>query len=360
MRSEEFRPGLEGMVVAETRLSRVDGGAGQLWLAGVPVAAVAGRSLEAVTLRLVEGAWPSTSEEASRRRALGAARVAVWPGAVRGMRTPGADGMTAVMAAVASADLDEEDPVAVAAAVGVGMAAWAAARAGRGFAEPDPDAGHAADLLRLMGGDGSTSSARAFNTYLATVIDHGLNASTFTARVVASTRSDLRSVALAGIAALKGPLHGGAPGPVLDMLDAVEATGDAEAWLRGEIAAGRRIMGMGHRVYRVRDPRAAVLEEAAKALVAEAPGLAGRIGAARRLEGVAQSILEESKPGRRIRANVEFYTAVLLEAVGVPREAFSPVFAAARVFGWMAHAEEQRRTGRLMRPRARYVGPAVV
>jgi citrate synthase len=153
------------------------------------------------------------------------------------------------------------------------------------------------------------------------------------------------------VGALKGPLHGGAPGPVLDMLDAIGAPDRAEAWLLGELAAGRRIMGMGHRVYRVRDPRAAVLEEAVRPLASP------RLELARAVERAAAKILRERKPDRALAANVEFYTAVLLDAVGLPREQFSATFAVSRIAGWSAHVLEQRRTGRLIRPASSYIGP---
>jgi citrate synthase len=175
--------------------------------------------------------------------------------------------------------------------------------------------------------------------------------------VVASTGSDLVSAIVAGIGALKGPLHGGAPGPVLDMLDAVGDQGHARAWLEAEIAAGRRIMGMGHRIYRVRDPRAAALEHATSVL--EASGVAAdRLTIARAVEREAERLLAERHPERRLRAHVEFYTAVLLDAAGIPRTLFSPMFAASRVVGWCAHVDEQRRVGRLIRPASVYVGPA--
>jgi citrate synthase len=178
-----------------------------------------------------------------------------------------------------------------------------------------------------------------------------MNASTLAARVVASTGSDLVSAIVAAVGALKGPLHGGAPGPVLDMLDAIGRPDAAESWLEAELAGGRRIMGMGHRIYRVRDPRAAVLENAAQ-------GLGGsRVELARAVERAADGALRRRHPDRPLRANVEFYTAVLLDAVGLPRAAFSPTFAVARAAGWSAHVAEQRAVGRLIRPDARYTGP---
>ncbi|MCU1282565.1 MAG: Citrate synthase (si), partial [bacterium] len=234
-------------------------------------------------------------------------------------------------------------------------AAWSRRQAGQSPLPPDAAADHASDYLRMVRGAATAPAARALDAYLVTVSDHGMNASTFTARVVASTGSDLVSSIVAAIGALKGPLHGGAPGPVLDMLDAIGDPSRAEAWLEGELAAGRRLMGMGHRIYRVRDPRAAVLERALEQL--EASGLrSGRLALARAVERAAEDVLQKRHPERALKANVEFYTAVLLDAVGLPRTLFSPTFAVGRAAGWCAHVAEQRLHGRLIRPSSRYVG----
>jgi citrate synthase len=245
------------------------------------------------------------------------------------------------------------------AALAVGGSAVAAAMAVRGAGglppvAPDPSAGHAADLLRMLrGAPVDPGEAGGLDTYLVTVIDHGLNASTFAARVVASTEAGLLSSVVAGLCALKGPLHGGAPGPVLDMLDAIGTAENAEGWLDDAIARGERLMGFGHRIYRVRDPRADVLKAAAGRL----KGRHNRIALAEAVEAAALKVLERRKPGRRLDTNVEFYTALLLEALGVPRAGFTPLFAAGRAAGWAAHAIEQERTGRIIRPQSRYVGP---
>jgi citrate synthase len=207
-----------------------------------------------------------------------------------------------------------------------------------------------------LGTDPSPGRAQALDAYLVTVSDHGMNASTFAARVVASTASDMVSAVVAAVGALKGPLHGGAPGPVLDMLDAIGTPERAGAWIEGELAAGRRIMGMGHRVYRVRDPRAAVFERMIERLAQSEAS--ERLALARAVERAAEDALRARHPERPLRANVEFFTAVLLEALGLPRVAFSPTFAVGRVAGWCAHFLEQRENGRLIRPASRYVGPA--
>jgi citrate synthase len=239
----------------------------------------------------------------------------------------------------------------------VSTAAWVCAE--RGVELPAPDAGlsHSHDLLRLLGGaEQGDSAAQLLDAYLVTVAEHGFNASTFAARVTASTGAELAAAVVAGLVTLSGPLHGGAPGPVLDMLDAVGSPERAERFVREELTAGRRIMGMGHRVYRVRDPRAFVLERALSVYQC-GQGTSARLALARAVEAAAEAQLLRKYPGRALRANVEFYTAVLLEVLVVPRAAFTAIFACARVLGYAAHYAEQRREGRLIRPSALYVGP---
>jgi citrate synthase len=264
------------------------------------------------------------------------------------------DGMDALRAAAAHLP-DGAQPAEIVGAIATFAAAWARRHGGAQPIAPDAKLDHAADYLRMVRGSADAAAARALDAYLVTVTDHGMNASTFTARVVASTGSDLVSAVVAAIGALKGPLHGGAPGPVLDMLDAIGEPAQAEAWLEAELAAGRRLMGMGHRIYRVRDPRAAVLEGALERL--ETSGVkTGRLALARAVERAAEGVLAKKHPDRALKANVEFYTAVLLDAVGLPRTLFSPTFAVARSVGWCAHVAEQRQFGRLIRPQSRYVG----
>ncbi len=334
--------GLDGVVVALTRLSHVDGDAGELIIAGQPVERLAAEATFEQACALL---WDVPKVN------LGPARVAAFERlASLGTALKASDGMDALRAAVAHLP-QESTKEEVTAAVGVFVAAWA--RKGAAIA-PDPTASHASDLLRMMRGEPAPEPlVQGLNAYLVTVTDHGMNASTFASRVIASTGSDLVSAIVGGIGALKGPLHGGAPGPVLDMLDAVGSPGNAEAWLTAELAAGRRIMGMGHRIYRVRDPRAAVLEKTVERL--EAAGVStGRLTLARAVERAATQVLARKYPDRSLQANVEFYTAVLLDTLGLPRGAFTPMFAAGRVAGWAAHVDEQKRTGRLIRPASRY------
>jgi len=260
------------------------------------------------------------------------------------------------------ARLSDGDDLATAlrliAAPAVFTAAVIRAQAGEAPMAPDPTLGHAADILRMTrGAAASAAEAAALDTYLVTVADHGLNASTFAARVVASTRAGLTSAVLAGISALKGPLHGGAPGPVIEMLDAIGDPAHARAWLEASLDRGDRLMGFGHRVYRVRDPRADALKRAVKALSEGSNRLPGRLAFAEAVETAALAVLRVRKPNRSLQTNVELYTALLLEALKFPPAAFTCVFAMGRVAGWIAHAREQLAGGRLVRPRSRYIGP---
>jgi citrate synthase len=309
---------------------------------------------EAAAEALAGGKVPE-GDGASARRVFGAGRARAWALLPRWKDALElGDGMSALRAGIGL--LEDDDADAVIGAVGVFAAAWSRRMRGLSPVAPDADQGHAADVLRMMTGETPAPPfARAIDAYFVTVVDHGMNASTFTARVIASTGSDLVSAITGAIGALKGPLHGGAPGEVLGMLDAVGTSDRADAWIAAELAAGRRIMGMGHRIYRVRDPRAAVLEREVTRL--QSAGVASaRLDLARAVEAAAERRLAALHPERPLRANVEFYTAVLLEALGVPRAAFSPTFAAARAVGWCAHVREQRATGRLIRPSSTYVG----
>jgi citrate synthase len=222
---------------------------------------------------------------------------------------------------------------------------------------PRKDLSHAAHYLyQVSGTEPAPGRTRALETYINTVCDHGFNASTFTARVIISTRSDMVSAITGAIGALKGPLHGGAPGPALDMVLQIGRADRAESVIRAKLAAGERLMGFGHRVYRVRDPRADVLAAAAEKFY-QTGGDRELYQLARDVEAVALRLLAEHKPGRRLDTNVEFYTALLLHGLELDNELFTPTFAVGRVLGWTAHCLEQLRDGRLIRPQSRYIGP---
>jgi citrate synthase len=197
---------------------------------------------------------------------------------------------------------------------------------------------------------------RGLETYLNTFVDHGLNASTFTVRVITSIRSDLVSAVAGALGALKGRLHGGAPGPALDMVFEIADAARAGEVVRSKLEAGERLMGFGHRVYKVRDPRADVLAKAAERMFTRA-GDVSLYTLARAVEVEALRVLEAFKPGRRLQTNVEFYTALLLHGLGLHPSLFTPTFAISRVSGWIAHAFEQQRFNRIIRPQSEYTGP---
>ncbi|HET7130245.1 MAG TPA: citrate synthase [Gaiellaceae bacterium] len=217
---------------------------------------------------------------------------------------------------------------------------------------PRDDLGHAANYLYMLEGQvPGDERVRALEAYLISTIDHGFNASTFTARVVASTGADVASAVIAAIGALSGPLHGGAPSRVLDMLDAIGEPANAEAWLRAALERGEKLMGFGHPVYRTTDPRNVMLREVAAELGSE------RLAFAAHVEETGERLLRERKPDHPLYANVEFYASIVLDAVGLPRALFTPTFAVSRVIGWTAHVVEQTRNNAILRPSARYVGP---
>src|SRR5258708_6844552 len=217
--------------------------------------------------------------------------------------------------------------------------------------------GHAANYLYMLNGQPPAEErVRGLETYLNTVVDHGLNESTFTARVITSTGSDLISAIVGAVGALKGPLHGGAPGPALDMVFEIGDASRAEGVLRRKIEAGEKLMGFGHRVYKVRDPRADVLAAAAERMFTRG-GDMHLYTLARQVEATALRLLEEYKPGRKLQTNVEFYTALLLHGLGLEVPLFTPTFAISRAAGWIAHCLEQRANNRIIRPQSEYVGP---
>ncbi len=331
--------GLEGVVVCETRLSEVDGAAGQLIICGEPLERFAERNYEeAAKVLLGPGIEPGEGRVSAYqhlREILGQLQ----------QRSP----VEALRLGLAALPSDVETQ----AIIGAFPVILGAQRYGVDMTPPDPSASHVHDLLRLyFNREPEENQVRSLSTYLVTVSEHGMNASTFTARVVASTGAPALDAVIAALGALKGPLHGGAPGPVLDLLDDLREVEDLRANLLKRIRAGERLMGFGHRIYRTRDPRADVLRDAVLKFSAS-----DRLRHAEKVETEARAALMEIKPGRRLDTNVEFYTAVLLEQLGFHRDLFTPLFATGRVLGWMAHIHEQRSLGRLIRPASKYIGP---
>ena len=353
--------GLENVVAAETVLSDVDGRRGQLIVRGVSLDELRKRRFEVVAEMLFDGFFPAMPVGEAFAAALGAARGRVFPatGTIDDaiLQLSPVEAVRALMARLRDGD-GLETALDLVAAPAVFAPALIRRRRGEAPIAPDASLPHAADVLRMLrGAPARTVEADAVNTYFVTVVDHGLNASTFAARVVASTQAGLTSSVLAALSALKGPLHGGAPGPVLDMLDAVGEPANAPIWIEATLNRGERLMGFGHRVYRVRDPRADALKAAVREMTAEGAIDPGRLKLAEAIEVAALAALKRRKPDRVLDTNVEFYTALLLEALGFPREAFTAVFAMGRSAGWIAHAREQAMGGRLIRPQSVYVGP---
>jgi len=360
-----FKPGLEGVIAAETKLSRVDGQKGELIIGGYPLEIMAGQAtFEEVVYLLWHGNRPNADQlqafgqSLASKRELPAATVTL----LRAVAAEKKPMMDALRIAAGTVDLDQPESdhmtsaKTILARLPTAVAAYYRLLQGQEPISPNPELSHAANFLYMLSGDTpSPARVKGLETYLNTVVDHGLNASTFTARVIIATQSDMTSAVVGAIGALKGPLHGGAPGPALDMVFEIGTADRAEGYLRAKIESGERLMGFGHRVYKVRDPRAEVLGQAAK-LMFEADGDMELYNLVLAVEETAVRLLAEYKPGRNLQTNVEFYTALLLHGLGLPTDIFSPTFALARTAGWLAHCFEHLETGRLIRPKANYVG----
>jgi citrate synthase len=365
--------GLDGVVAVRTQLSQVDGKRGVLIIRGYPVEELAGKvTFEEAAYLLWNGRLPDPSDVDALRREIATLRpipqmtmALVVEGAKRSIPA-----MDVLRMACSSLSLDMRDANAIAHDADVASAKMLVARfptivaayvrvvAGHEPIPPRVDLPLAANFLYMTtGSEPDPVAARALEAYWVTVIDHGLNASTFTARVIASTRSDMVSAVTGAIGALKGPLHGGAPGPVLDMLLDIGTRENAERWVREELAAGRRIMGFGHRVYKVRDPRAEVLAKVAAQMSGAALQDRELFELARDVEKTVLHVLDEVKPGRNLKTNVEFYTALVLQSIGLKPAVFSAVFACGRSAGWCAHVMEQHAEDHLIRPESEYIGP---
>ncbi len=364
MTSPIIAHGLEGVIAGSTRLSRVNGLAGELIIAGYALEEIAANaSFEETTFLLWNDRLPNGAELADfqRRlaslRALPAATVALLR-AVAAEKTPPMDAlrMAAGTLSLGSVEGDANEAAALVARFPTVVAAYWRLLNGGEPVTPDASLGHAANYLYMLNGECPTAAqARGIETYLNTVIDHSFNASTFTARVITSTASDLVSAITGAVGALKGPLHGGAPGPALDMVFEIGIADRAESFLRAKLERGERLMGFGHRVYKVRDPRADVLSAAAASMFT-AGGDMQLYNLACSVEETAVALLAEYKPGRNLQTNVEFYTALLLHGLGLETALFTPTFAVGRVAGWTAHCLEQRAEGRLIRPGSDYHG----
>jgi citrate synthase len=361
--------GLDGVVAAQTRLSGVDGEAGTLILAGYRVEDLApNATFEEVAYLFWHDALPTReqsiafSAELAAHRELPEAAL----GVLRAAALQSAPAMDALRMATGTLSLQAEqrEETSIRRAIGLLaclptlVAAYHRLLEGQEPIAPRTDLSHAANYHHMLTGETPGDAwTRALDTYLNTIVDHGLNASTFAARVIISTRSDLVSALVGALGALKGPLHGGAPAPALDMVFEIGVPERAEPYLRAMLERGDRLMGFGHRIYKVRDPRADVLAAAAHRFYTDAAGGDRALyDVALHVEATALRLLEEYKPGRRLQTNVEFYTALLLHGLGLPTALFTPTFALGRAAGWIAHCFEQQSLDRLIRPQSVYIG----
>ncbi len=349
-----MRPGLEGVIVAESVLSHAEPERGMLWVRGRPIPYLVEQGYEGSVALLWEGfaghnltrAGMSETFGAARQQAFG--RIESWLSAAAGRPIE-----EAVRVALAMLP-DDAAPASIPASLAVFIAAALRQAAGRKPVAPDPGVPMAADVLRMLHGVApSEADAKILDTYFAAMAESGLSASAFAGRVVASTHASLVSAVLAAWCAFTGPLHGGAPGPTLDLLDAAAAADNLDAWIERKLNAGERLMGFGHRVFKGNDPRAAAM----RAALARANPKTNRLAFVAHLEKRVAAVVERVKPGRRLPANVEVMAALLMDAVRIPRQAFTAIFAITRSTGWIAHALEQRQTGRMIRPASAYVGP---
>jgi citrate synthase len=349
--------GLDGVVAAETILSHTDRTNGMVWVRGHDLPGlVAEYGFDGTVALLWDGFAGEGLTTAGMARSLGQARAAAHDAMSDWLPETGRRPLFEGMRIALAAQSDSADAAALIAAVTVAVPALVRQAAGLPPVAPNPSLSTATDLLRMLHGvTPEPAKAAALDTYFTVMAESGLSASAFTARVVASTRASLTASVLAAWCAFTGALHGGAPGPTLDMLDAAEAVADLEPWLEAKLRSGERLMGFGHRVFHGNDPRAEAMR---RAMLAMGPH-AGRLALAGRLETAVAAAIERVKPGRTLPPNVEIMAALLLDAVGIPRDAFTLVFAVGRCAGWLAHAMEQQKTGRMIRPTSAYVGPPI-
>jgi len=351
-----YSPGLKGVVAGQTALAMIDGERGRLQYRGYPIGELVERgSFGAVAELLWTGAWQPGARLAC----------APLPGEVvevlRALPRE-AGGMEALRTAISAWGAGRgwgwpptiEQARAITAVAPSALAAFARLREGLEPIDPDPELDLAAGFLHQLRGERpAEAEARALDAYFIVGAEHGFNASTFTARVIVSTHSDLASAVVGAIGALKGPWHGGAPSEVVDQLHQMGTVDEAETWIRATLARGERLMGFGHRVYRAYDPRAAALRGVAEGMA----GLAEWLDKAVAVEEIALRVLAEHKPDYPIKTNVEYYAAAVLQGVGLPPDLFPATFALARHAGWTAHALEQAVANVLIRPDVAYVGP---
>ncbi|MCC6800187.1 MAG: citrate/2-methylcitrate synthase [Anaerolineae bacterium] len=367
--AEEQKKGLEGVVIADTRLSKVFGDIGKLIYCGYDIRDLAAHaSFEEVVFLLWYGALP-TQQQLARLQERLHSEATLHPTVLQALKSypTSAHPMAVLRTAVSQIGLN--DPAAednsqdanyrkalrLTAKIPTIIAAWARLREGKEPVAPRDDLGLAANFLWMLHGHEATpAEVDALNVYLVLLADHGMNASTFTSRVVTSTEGDMYSAIVAAIGSLKGPKHGGANEAAMRMFREVAEAPSVREWFDHEVKdKGRRIMGMGHRVYKAPDPRAAILKEHANAICG-AKEKCVLLGVAEQLEDLA--LADPYFVERNLYANVDYYSAIVLDAIGIETDMMTPMFAMSRIAGWSAHIVEQWNDNRLIRPRGNYIG----
>lgn len=370
----EVPRGLTNVIVTETELGDVRGQEGFYHYRQYSATDLARtRSVEDVWQLLLDGALPTPEERKSFAAQIAdlsilSADLSQALPLIAGS-TRNADGLAGLRVALAfegaragmqplydiAVSQRRQDLIALAAKTPTIIAALHRLREGAEPLDPRPELGYVSNYLyMLQGAVPEPHSVSALSAYLAAAADHGFNASTFTARVIASTGADAASCLVGALGALSGPLHGGAPSRALDTLDAIGEPENIDSWIAERLTAGQRIMGFGHPVYRTEDPRSTLMKEVAKSFGGP------RVDFAVTVEERVPVLLEKFKPGRELHTNLEWYAAIVMELCGLDRQLFTPTFAAARILGWTANVLEQSHDTKIIRPSARYTGPTPV
>lgn len=358
-----IQKGLKGVVAAETLISHIDGENGQLLYRGYDIGEITKKcSFEEATFLLWFGHYPNEEQliglkdQLKQNRTLNENLMNIMD------QLPPCMDLMSVLRTAISAEGGNADyvwkptisqSIRLTALIPCIIAYRKRQLEGKDFVQPRNDLNHVANYLYMLNGKMPiTAHIEALETYMVLTLEHGMNASTFSARVTASTESDLVSAITSAIGTMKGPLHGGAPSGVIELLDAIAQAGDADKVLQEKLERGEKLMGFGHRVYKTHDPRAVSLKVKLRELVGEDKWL----DLARSVEETAVKLLAEYKPGRSLYTNVEFYAAAIMKAINMDEELFSPTFTASRIVGWTAHVLEQAENNTIFRPQSKYIG----
>lgn len=357
-----FQKGLKGITAVQTKIASVDGDKGELRYRGIQVKeAISGKSFEEAAYFLWHGRNPSAQELAGLQNALMEYRKlpnhVIETAKLLPPEAPLMDNLRTLISAYCHKEFTQlpigEQAIALTGAFPVLIALLFCLQEEKEMIQPRSDLGHTANFLWMLNGrEPSEAQIEALETYLKLTMEHGMNASTFAARVTISTESDLVSAVTSAIGTMKGPLHGGAPSGVIDLLDEIQTSERIEPVILEKLAHGEKIMGFGHRIYRTEDPRSIVLRDKCLALQGADPWLDLAVAAEKEIV----RLLNQHKPGRALHTNVEFYAAAIMRSIAMPPALFTPTFSAARIVGWTAHAMEQQEDNVIFRPQSEYIG----